>query len=73
MERNYFEDIIFEKKIFRIPRFKQENMKTGLSGMRDIKFKDCSLHEVDFTEKDGNNAIFDACDLFYGKYIRLNG
>ena len=30
---------------------------------RDVTFKDCYLHEADFTESDLTAAIFDHCDL----------
>lgn len=147
MERNYFEDIIFEKKDFTVPPIQKgeyENCffngcifsNTDLSGitftectfngcnlslakltntgMRDIRFidckllglhfedcsdflfavqfdkcilnlssffkqklkktifKNCSLHEVDFTESDCSNAIFDHCDFIGAKFEKTN-
>ena len=31
--------------------------------LKKTTFKDCSLHEVDFTETDLTNTVFDNCDL----------
>ena len=31
--------------------------------LKGTKFKNCSLHEVDFTETDLTNPTFDNCDL----------
>jgi uncharacterized protein YjbI with pentapeptide repeats len=31
--------------------------------LKGTKFKNCQLHEADFTETDLSNAIFDHCDL----------
>ena len=31
--------------------------------IKDTKFKDCILHEVDFTEADLTGALFDNCDM----------
>jgi fluoroquinolone resistance protein len=44
--------------------FKQKLKKTF--------YKNCSLHEVDFTEADLSNAIFDNCDLSGAKFEKTN-
>ena len=37
-----------------------------------MNFKECSLHDVDFTEADLSNAVFAHCDLMGSTFMQSN-
>jgi len=51
----------FDKCILNLSSFYKQKLKKTL-------FKDCSLHEVDFTEADLSGSIFENCDLSGAKF-----
>ncbi len=55
----------FELCQLNLSSFYQRKLKKGW-------FKDCQLHEVDFTEADLNKTIFDNCDLNSAIFDRTN-
>ena len=37
-----------------------------------MSFKQCVIHEVDFTDADLSNAVFDNCDLMGSTFMNTN-
>jgi uncharacterized protein YjbI with pentapeptide repeats len=55
----------FENCILNLSSFYKRNIKK-------TQFKDCSLHEVDFSEADLSNSIFENCDLSMATFDNSN-
>ena len=57
--------VFFENCILNLSSFYKQKLKKTL-------FKDCSLHEVDFTEADLSSSIFENSDLSGAKFEKTN-